>query len=167
MEDYRRFGGFGLVSTRGIRQRKVGSVLICLERSAPVPGRSNVIYQAAYYSSIICISNIAAAGDGRTPTPRKSKLGHCRKVWPPVKFDTGAITKIAKGAEKGNVCGNEGKLDSQKIFTTLTIAASHSNPFHPIRGGYIRSSPFGVRCSLFDVLIPSAPQKTVNPSQAR
>jgi hypothetical protein len=39
-------------------------------RSVPVLGLSNVIYQAACYSSIACISNVAAAEDGRTPNEK-------------------------------------------------------------------------------------------------
>jgi len=36
----------------------------------PVLRRSNVVYQAACYSSIACISNVAAAEDGRTPNEK-------------------------------------------------------------------------------------------------
>jgi hypothetical protein len=43
------------------------------KRSAPVLGRSNAIHQADCSSSIACISNLAAAGDGRTPCAENKK----------------------------------------------------------------------------------------------
>jgi hypothetical protein len=39
-------------------------------------GRSNVTYQAACYFSIVCISNIAAAGDGGIPAHGKNTSEH-------------------------------------------------------------------------------------------
>ena len=72
---YRAIPAGGTVASefRQFNERE-GGVPICHERSASVLGRSNVTYQAASYSSIVCIVNIAAAGDGRTPAHRKNKL---------------------------------------------------------------------------------------------
>jgi hypothetical protein len=55
-------------------------------------------YQAVSYSSIACISRLAAAGTAALRMSAKGKLGHCPQICP---FDTRAINNPAKGGKKG------------------------------------------------------------------
>jgi hypothetical protein len=100
-----------------------GGVLICLERGALVLGRSNVTYQAVSYSSIACISRLAAAGTAALRMSAKGKFGHY-PIWREVIWRSAAFMPLQREMcpkpRKQNCCAGFGEQRNGMNAVLLT-----------------------------------------------